>query len=242
MTNPIQIKRDTAANWTTNNPVLLIGTWALETDTKRYKIGDGSTAWTSLAYTDPTVALAVINGSTLATGNLASAYNNTIQTAATAATLTMVAGMSCPSGLRIETPGGATVSWPTGFTVNGVASAGTLTALAGQFFILEQMQGTNTWRIVIGPTTDLITIRTESTTLTLAAADLAGDSECASAIAVTASPQASGFWRMFRGAGVVTFTGSGVTVTDNRVVGAANPVCIILYTSSTTAVIIGAKA
>lgn len=44
-------KRDTAANWTANNPVLLDGEWGKETDTGRVKIGDGSTAWNSLLYT-----------------------------------------------------------------------------------------------------------------------------------------------------------------------------------------------
>ena len=41
---------DTAANWTSNNPTPLQGEWCLETDTGYTKIGDGSTAWTSLRY------------------------------------------------------------------------------------------------------------------------------------------------------------------------------------------------
>lgn len=45
-----QQKRDTAANWTSNNPTLLSGEIGFETDTNKFKIGDGSTAWTSLAY------------------------------------------------------------------------------------------------------------------------------------------------------------------------------------------------
>lgn len=45
-----QTKRDTAANWTSNDPVLLNGEIGFETDTNKIKIGDGSTAWTSLAY------------------------------------------------------------------------------------------------------------------------------------------------------------------------------------------------
>ena len=46
----IQFRRDTASNWTSNNPTLANGEFAIETDTTKYKIGDGSTAWTSLAY------------------------------------------------------------------------------------------------------------------------------------------------------------------------------------------------
>jgi hypothetical protein len=48
----IQLRRDTAANWTTNNPILLQGEPALETDTGRLKFGDGTTAYNSLAYFD----------------------------------------------------------------------------------------------------------------------------------------------------------------------------------------------
>ena len=46
----IQLRRDTAAAWTAANPTLAEGEIALETDTTFYKIGTGSTAWTSLAY------------------------------------------------------------------------------------------------------------------------------------------------------------------------------------------------
>jgi hypothetical protein len=46
----IQLRRDTAANWTTANPTLAAGELGLETDTAKYKIGNGSTAWSSLAY------------------------------------------------------------------------------------------------------------------------------------------------------------------------------------------------
>lgn len=45
-------RRDTAANWTAADPTLLAGELAYESDTGKWKIGDGSTAWTSLAYTN----------------------------------------------------------------------------------------------------------------------------------------------------------------------------------------------
>ena len=50
MANKIQIRRDTAANWTSANPTLSQGEQGYETDTGKLKIGDGSTAWTSLGY------------------------------------------------------------------------------------------------------------------------------------------------------------------------------------------------
>ena len=46
----IQFRRDTAAAWTAANPTLAAGELGLETDTSYYKIGNGSTAWNSLAY------------------------------------------------------------------------------------------------------------------------------------------------------------------------------------------------
>jgi hypothetical protein len=46
----LQLRRDTAANWTSNDPTLASGEIGVETNTLKFKIGDGSTAWTSLAY------------------------------------------------------------------------------------------------------------------------------------------------------------------------------------------------
>lgn len=43
-------RRDTAANWTSANPTLASGEIGLEIDTRKFKIGDGSTSWTSLNY------------------------------------------------------------------------------------------------------------------------------------------------------------------------------------------------
>lgn len=50
MTSRLQQRRDTAANWTSNNPTLAAGEIGIETDTAKFKVGTGSTAWASLAY------------------------------------------------------------------------------------------------------------------------------------------------------------------------------------------------
>jgi hypothetical protein len=50
MADMIQIRRDTASNWTSANPTLAQGELGAETDTSKIKIGDGSTSWTSLGY------------------------------------------------------------------------------------------------------------------------------------------------------------------------------------------------
>jgi hypothetical protein len=50
MADLIQIRRDTASNWTSANTVLAQGELGAETDTSKIKIGDGSTVWNSLGY------------------------------------------------------------------------------------------------------------------------------------------------------------------------------------------------
>lgn len=52
----VQLRRDTAANWTANNPTLLAGEVGIETDTRRMKFGNGTQAWTALAYAQGTAA------------------------------------------------------------------------------------------------------------------------------------------------------------------------------------------
>lgn len=50
----IQIRRGTATQWTTANPILAEGELGVESDTSQLKVGDGVTAWTSLSYFTPT--------------------------------------------------------------------------------------------------------------------------------------------------------------------------------------------
>ena len=44
----IQLRRDTAANWVSSNPVLRAGEVGIETDTLKFKIGNGSSTWTQI--------------------------------------------------------------------------------------------------------------------------------------------------------------------------------------------------
>lgn len=46
----IQQRRGTAAAWTTENPILMEGEAGHETDTGRWKLGDGITPWDDLSY------------------------------------------------------------------------------------------------------------------------------------------------------------------------------------------------
>lgn len=55
----IQVRRSTAAAATLSNPTLAAGEFGYETDTGKVKVGDGTTAWTSLAYLGATSYAAI---------------------------------------------------------------------------------------------------------------------------------------------------------------------------------------
>jgi hypothetical protein len=111
MTSRLQNRRDTAANWTSNNPTLAAGEIGYETDTAKYKIGTGSTAWTSLAYAY-TAGATGPTGPTGATGS----QGPTGPTGATGAAST-VTGPTGPTGAT----GATGPTGPTGSAGNNIA-------------------------------------------------------------------------------------------------------------------------
>ena len=84
MTVQIQLRNGTAAQWTSANPVLAAGEAGVETDTSKFKIGNGSTAWASLAYSSGTtgsnpVFNTAVTVTTLSAGSSAtSSISNTV--------------------------------------------------------------------------------------------------------------------------------------------------------------------
>jgi hypothetical protein len=48
MTTRIKLRRDTAANWTTNDPVLALGEAGYDTTNNELRVGDGTTVWSGL--------------------------------------------------------------------------------------------------------------------------------------------------------------------------------------------------
>lgn len=70
----VQMKRDTSANWTSNNPVLLQGEIIIvDTDAGevRFKVGNGTSTYTQLPYTDEAIIsrMLSLSGGTM-TGNI----------------------------------------------------------------------------------------------------------------------------------------------------------------------------
>lgn len=75
-------RRKTAAQWTTDNPVLLAGELGLETDTGRFKFGNGASTWNAISYPPGgAIAAASITDSTAAGRDMLTAANVAAQTA-----------------------------------------------------------------------------------------------------------------------------------------------------------------
>jgi hypothetical protein len=74
----IQLRNDTAANWTAANPILAAGEMGVESDTRKAKFGNGTTAWNSLSYF-PGSALSALSDVALsgATSGQILSYNGT---------------------------------------------------------------------------------------------------------------------------------------------------------------------
>lgn len=80
----IQMRRGTAAQWTSTNPTLAAGEQGFETDTGKFKIGNGSTAWTSLSYAGGTGTVTSITAGTgLSGGTITTSGTIAIDTATT---------------------------------------------------------------------------------------------------------------------------------------------------------------
>ncbi len=135
-------RRDTASNWTSNNTVLLAGEWGIESDTKKFKIGDGSTAWQSLDYVpipdtnrlltgNLTVGTNLnVSGNAVVTGNFT--VNGTTTTIDTT-TLTVedknieIGKVSTPSDTTAD-GGGITLKGSTDKTINWIDSTDSWTS------------------------------------------------------------------------------------------------------------------
>ena len=116
-----QQRRDTASNWASNNPTLLAGEWAYETDNKKFKIGDGTTAYNSLDY------VPIPDTNRLLAGNLTVGGNFTVNGTSTTidtTTLTVedknieIGKVSSPSdttadggGITLKAASDKTITW-----------------------------------------------------------------------------------------------------------------------------------
>ncbi len=98
-----------ASAWTSANPTLAAGELALETDTAKYKIGDGTTAWTSLAYSSlPSTAISTTT--VTAKGDLLVATAN--------GTITRLGVGTADQALVVDSSTATGVKWATPASIN----------------------------------------------------------------------------------------------------------------------------
>jgi hypothetical protein len=111
MPTKIQIRRGTATQWTSANPTLASGEFGLETNTGKVKLGNGTTAWTSLAYFGNLEALDNVGDVviTSATTGQVLQYNGTNWVNATIDALPSQTGNSG----KYLTTNGSSASWAT---------------------------------------------------------------------------------------------------------------------------------
>lgn len=147
-----QQRRDTAANWTFNNPTLLAGELGYETDTGKWKIGDGSSAWTALSYTPwslipafPITDASIASNAEIAVSKLADGTaRQLLQTDA--------AGTGVEWASNIDIPGTLDVTGAATFD-NNVIIQGDLTVNGTETIINTQTLDVEDKNIVIGKVT-----------------------------------------------------------------------------------------
>jgi hypothetical protein len=137
----IQVRRGTAAQWTSTNPTLAAGEWGLETDTLKTKIGNGATAWTSLTYQGDvtTTGTQTLTNKTLTDPKINLGFDaETASYTAVLANNSQVVTMDNASANIFSIPTNASVAFPIGTQIN-VLQIG-----AGQTTIQAVTSGTTT--------------------------------------------------------------------------------------------------
>ena len=127
MPTQIQLRRDTAADWTSNNPTMAAGEFGWESDTNRFKIGDGSTAWASLAYADTLKTLGDIS----VTGSTISAPSNGDLSLTTSGTGNVNVGEITVRGTTLSSSDSSSININEGLVVDGTASISGQATLSG---------------------------------------------------------------------------------------------------------------
>ena len=123
MSVQIKLRRDTAANWVSVNPILSAGEPGLETDTNKIKYGDGSSRWNSLPY--PTVTFPTSIAAASLASNVAGGTANQLLYQTQAGTTGFI---TAPTQIGFLQWTGSGYSWSTGGYASGTQISGTTLA------------------------------------------------------------------------------------------------------------------
>jgi len=99
----LQVRRGTASQWTSTNPTLASGEFGYETDTGKFKIGNGSTAWASLSYATltssdiPELSQDAVNDALTAGTGITKSYNDAANTLTLSVDTSTIAPLNSPT-------------------------------------------------------------------------------------------------------------------------------------------------
>lgn len=166
MTTQIQLRRGTAADWTSANPILAEGELGAELDTGKFKIGNGINTWSTLVYasgpagadgldgevtlnTAQTLTNKTLTGYTETVYSLdydaISEANGSIQTKTLAANTTFTESLTSGQSVILGvTSGSYTITWPSGILwtkIGGSGAAPTLTNTGINWAVLWKVEG-----------------------------------------------------------------------------------------------------
>lgn len=155
-----QLRRDTAANWTSVNPTLSSGEPAVETDTRRQKLGDGVTPWNSLAYVADGTVKSVAGASS------ASGFELTGGPITQSGTLTF--GISNQANARtalgaVGLTGNETIAGSKTLTSNPIAPGYTVDRAGSAGGLIFQTSGSLRWIVGKGASDDFFINRYDDT-------------------------------------------------------------------------------
>lgn len=128
-----QFRRGTASEWTSANPVLADGEMGIETDTKKVKIGDGTTNWANLSYGLGSDDLQTITTAGSTTNRAINITNSTISSNTVSGALTVIGGVGIGGNLNLG--GNLVVSDKILPTSNGLIDIGSPTARFGTVYV-----------------------------------------------------------------------------------------------------------
>jgi len=144
----IQMRRDTAANWTSADPTLAAGEWGFETDTGLVKIGTGAIAWVSLGYV---TNVNTLNATTITATAGAGFQNMVVQTTGTAASYSLPAALQVANAkFKVTIVGGGGQGGGTAATAGQVGGGGAGGGVVVQHFIYVSGQNSLTYTVGAG--------------------------------------------------------------------------------------------
>jgi len=173
MATRMQQRRGTAAQWTSANPILNAGEMGWESDTNKFKIGDGTNHWADLDYfIDQSSTVNPAFGSSIVfEGATANAFETTLQVTDPTADRTITLPDSTGTVVVADGSGNVTVSG--NLTVNGTTTTVNSTEInvtTGLVFEGATANGYETTISVVDPTADrTITFKDESGTVAFTA-------------------------------------------------------------------------